>query len=244
MFKWIFMILLLPAFTFSITAEEIVRAVDRNMVFDNETGKAVMIIDREGKKMTKTFIMYAKKRGEGNESFSEFTNPEDTGTKYLKIDNELWIYLPDADDILKISGHMLRQGMMGSDISYEDMMRNEDLFSRYAAVMTGETNIDGIKCYDVTITAKVEDVTYYKERLLVDETRMVELERDLYAKSGRLLKVFSQKGIKDYNGRYYPTIITVKDMKREDSLTTIELKDLDFDTPLSQEIFSRQNLKK
>ena len=36
--------------------------------------------------------------------------------------------------------------------------------------MTGETNIDGIKCYDVTITAKVEDVTYYKERLLVDET--------------------------------------------------------------------------
>ena len=33
------------------------------MVFDNETGKAVMIIDREGKKMTKTFIMYAKKKG-------------------------------------------------------------------------------------------------------------------------------------------------------------------------------------
>ena len=29
---------------------------------------------------------------------------------------------------------MLRQGMMGSDISYEDMMRNEDLFSRYTAV--------------------------------------------------------------------------------------------------------------
>jgi outer membrane lipoprotein-sorting protein len=238
------MILLIPAFTFSITAEEIVRSVDRNMVFDNETGKAVMIIDREGKKMTKTFVMYAKKKGGGNESFSEFTNPEDRGTKYLKIDNELWIYLPDADDILKISGHMLRQGMMGSDISYEDMMRNEDMFSRYTAVMTGETNIDGIICYDVTITAKVEDVTYYKERLLVDEQRMVELERDLYAKSGRLLKVFSQKGIKDYNGRYYPTVITVKDMKREDSLTTIELKDLDFDTPLSQEIFTRQNLKK
>jgi outer membrane lipoprotein-sorting protein len=188
--------------------------------------------------------MFAKKRGAGNESFSEFTNPEDAGTKYLKIDNELWIYLPDADDILKISGHMLRQGMMGSDISYEDMMRNEDMFSRYTAVLTGETNIDGTTCYDVTITAKVEDVTYYKERLFVDEQRMVELERDLYAKSGRLLKVFSEKGIQNYNGRYYPTIITVKDMKREDSLTTIELKDLDFDAPLSQSIFSRQNLKK
>ena len=25
-------------------------------------------------------------------------------------------------DILKISGHMLRKGMMGSDVSYEDML--------------------------------------------------------------------------------------------------------------------------
>ncbi len=244
MIKWLLILLLAPAFSFSITAEEIVRAVDKNMVFDNEKGTAVMIINREGKKISKTFNLYARKKGDGNESFSEFTNPEDKGTKYLKIDNELWIYLPDADDVLKISGHMLRQGMMGSDISYEDMMRNEDLFSRYSAVMTGETNIEGVKCYDVTITAKVEDVSYYRERLVVDEERMVELERDLYAKSGRLLKIFSQKGIKSFNGRFYPTIITVKDMKREDSLTTIELQNLDFETSLPQGIFSRQNLKK
>ncbi len=244
MLKLLSALILIPAFSFSITAEEIVKSVDRNMVFDSEKGSAVMVISREGKKLTKTFTLLAKKRGEGNESFAEFTNPEDKGTKYLKIDNELWIYLPDADDILKISGHMLRQGMMGSDISYEDMMRNEDLASRYSAVISGETNLDGAKCYDVILTAKVEDVTYYRERILVDEDRMIELERDLYAKSGRLLKIFSQKGIQSFNGRYYPTIITVRDMKREDSLTTVELQNLEFDIPIEQGVFSRQNLKK
>ncbi len=244
MMKWLPVLLLAPAFVFSITAEEIVRAVDKNMVFDTEKGSAVMTINREGKKLTKTMTLVGKKRGNSNESFFEFTNPEDKGTKYLKIDNELWIYLPDADDVLKISGHMLRQGMMGSDISYEDMMRDEDYISRYSAVIYGETNVGGVKCYDVVLTAKVEDVTYYKERLLVDEEKMVEVERDLYAKSGRLLKIFSQGGIQTFKGRYYPTKFTVRDMKREDSLTTIELQSLEFDIPLSQELFSRQNLKK
>ncbi len=237
-------LLLLPGLSFSITAGEIVSSIDKNMVFDTEKAKAVMVINREGKKLTKTMVITGEKKGKGNEFFIEFTNPEDKGVKYLKIDNEMWIYLPDADDILKISGHMLRQGMMGSDVSYEDMMRDEDYLSRYSCVMEIETNVGGSKCYAVVLTAKVEDVTYYRERLVVDEEKMVAVERDLYAKSGRLLKIFTQGGIKSFKGRYYPTFLTIRDMTRVDSLTTIEMSDLEFDISLPGGVFSKQNLKK
>jgi outer membrane lipoprotein-sorting protein len=242
--KWMIIFLIIPIFSFSITAEEIVRAIDKNMVFDTEKASAAMTINREGKKLVKTMTMVGEKRGSGNEFFLVFTNPEDRGVKYLKIDNELWIYLPDADDILKISGHMLRQGMMGSDISYEDMMRDEDYWTRYSSVLQGETNINDVKCYDIVLTARVQDVTYYKERLVVDEEKMVALERDLYAKSGRLLKIFSQGGIQSFNGRYYPTFITVRDMTRENSITTVELSGIEFDVKLPDGVFSKQNLKK
>jgi outer membrane lipoprotein-sorting protein len=234
--------LLLPVLAFSLTADEIIKMVDRNQVFDTQKTTAVMIVDRDGKKMTKKMIMYGMKAG--NKFFVEFTNPEDKGVKYLKLDNELWIYLPDADDIMKISGHMLRQGMMGSDISYEDMMRDEDYQSKYKSTIIGETNVDGMKCYDIELIAKVEDVTYFKERILVDEERMVAVERDLYAKSGRLLKKFAQSEIQSFKGRYYPTKITIRDMKRENSVTTVELSNLEFDIPISKGVFTRQNLKK
>jgi outer membrane lipoprotein-sorting protein len=156
--QWIFLFIFVPVLSFSITADDIIKNVDRNQVFDSQKGRMVMVIDRDGKKMMKEMISYGVK--EGNKFFVEFTNPEDKGVKYLKLDNELWIYLPDADDIMKISGHMLRQGMMGSDISYEDMMNDEEQQKKYHSVIVAETNVNGTLCYDIELTAKVEDGTY------------------------------------------------------------------------------------
>jgi len=240
--RWIFSLLLLPAIAFPLTADEIIKKVDKNQVFETQKASATMIIDRDGKKLTKKMIMYGMK--EGDKFFVEFTNPEDKGVKYLKINKELWIYFPDADDIMKISGHMLRQGMMGSDISYEDMLSDDDYHSKYSSRLIGETNVSGIACYDIELTAKVTDVTYYKERLLIDKEKMVAIELDLYAKSGRLLKKMTQTDIQIFNGRYYPTRLTIRDMKRENSLTTVVLSDVEFDIPLSESIFTRKNLKK
>ena len=43
-------------------------------------------------------------------SLIEFTNPRDRGTKYLKRGDELWMFFPDAEDLVRISGHMLNRG--------------------------------------------------------------------------------------------------------------------------------------
>lgn len=239
---WIFLILILPVYSFAITADEIVKQVDKNQVFSSRKGKAVMTIEREGKKLIKTMNVWGIK--EGDKSFSEFTNPEDNGVKYLKLSNELWIYFPDADDVMKISGHMLRQGMMGSDISYEDMLSDYDFQSKYQSVLNEETNVSGVACYDVVLTAKVEDITYYKRRIFVDKEKMVAIELDLFAKSGRPLKKVIQTDIQEYSGRYFPAKIIFKDLKRENSLTTVEFKNLVFDSDVPASIFSRQNLKK
>lgn len=242
MFRLAMIAVLAPVLIHALTAEDIIRQVDQNQVFETQKGRAVMVIDRDGRKMTKKMVTYGMK--EGNRFFVEFLNPEDKGVKYLKIKNELWIYLPDADDIMKISGHMLRQGMMGSDLSYEDMLSDEELEKKYRAELKGEQIVDGVSCYNIELTAKVEDVTYYRQRMLVDKTRLVPLEYDLYAKSGRLLKRFSQSGIRKFGDRYFPTKIEIRDMKRKDSVTSLEYFDLEFDKPLPARLFTRQNLRK
>jgi len=67
----------------------------------------------------------------------EFTNPQDKGTRYLKIGKELWIYFPSEQDMVKISGHMLKEGMMGSDVSYEDALETDALHKKYSAAVAG-----------------------------------------------------------------------------------------------------------
>ncbi len=78
----------------------------------------------------------------------QFTNPEDLGTKYLMIGENLWIYFPSENDIVKISGHLLKDGMMGSDVSYEDALKSDDLQNKYSITIEGDTTLTEM-CYQI-----------------------------------------------------------------------------------------------
>ena len=59
---------------------------------------------------------------EGKSAFTEYLAPaREKGTKMLKLEDKLWIFSPSTDRTIQISGHMLRQSVMGSDLSYEDI---------------------------------------------------------------------------------------------------------------------------
>lgn len=232
----------IPTLSFGLTAKEIIKKVDRNEVYTTQKFEAVMTIERgTRKKLVKNFEGYGRKQG--NVSFMEFTNPEDKGVKYLKKENEMWIYFPDADDVMKISGHMLRQGMMGSDISYEDMLENDELDEKYTSSLLAETNIDGHSCYTINLKAKVDNVTYDREVLYVDKSKFTPRRIEMYARGGRLLKVMELKNIKNYGSRKVATKIVIKDMRKRNSETTIEFKSISFDISVPSRVFTRQYLK-
>lgn len=226
----------------SLSANEILKKIDDNLIFNTIKSLAKMTIEIGETKIVKEFILYGKKQGD--KFFIEFINPEDKGVKYLKIKNELWIYFPDADDIMKISGHMLRQGMMGSDLSYEDLLSDEELRSKYESTILGDTIYESDKCYILQLTAINEDVTYYSERLIVSKEKFIPLEIELLTKSGRIIKKIKEDGIMNFNGRYFPTIIKITDLRKKNSVTTIEYKEIYFDIHIKDEIFTKQNLKR
>ena len=66
----------------------------------------------------------------------------------LKIGDQLWIYSPSTDRTIQIAGHMLRQSVMGSDMSYEDMMEDPVLTHHYTPKVTGEEDLAGTECLD------------------------------------------------------------------------------------------------
>jgi outer membrane lipoprotein-sorting protein len=240
LFPFLLFPLLLSAQTPQPTADEIIAKIDANQTFNTEKYSAKMIISKGSRKIIKTFNGYAMRAGK--KSFMNFTNPEDRGVKYLKIGDDLWIYLPDAQDSLKISGHMLRQGMMGSDLSYEDMLSSDKLQDRYLSRIIGKTNIDGKSCTTLEMTAKVENVTYFKRTASVDDELFIVRRVGLYAKTGRLLKQMEFDTVKEFSGRFLATRFTVRDMIRANTSTVIEFTDLALDAPLGESAFSRSVL--
>ena len=115
---------------FCLTGLDILNKVDLNMTYDSARMESRMVINVRGDIRTKKIISYSK----GNDkSYWEFTYPaRDKGVKYLKMNGNMWIYMPSIEKIIKIAGHMLRQSMMGSDFSYEDALESSKLRDKYS----------------------------------------------------------------------------------------------------------------
>ena len=134
------MMIILPVSVWSQipTGPELLKKMDENLIADNRSATYTMIV--HGRRRDRT--MTIKSWVEGSEkSFSEYFAPaREKGTKMLKLGDQLWMYSPQSDRIIRIAGHMLRQSMMGSDFSYEDMMEDRSLKETYdAEVMGSET---------------------------------------------------------------------------------------------------------
>ena len=162
----------------------------------------------------------------------------------LKLGDELWIYLPDADRIIKIAGHMLRRSMMGSDISYEDFMEDQKLSDIYDVQIEAGEKIDGRPCYVLKLTAKTKKVTYNSRKMWIDQERFLPLKEERFAKSGKLLKRLTIDEVFKTGNRWYPKKMTFKDVLQRGQGTVFIIDSMEFNVKIPLHIFSKASLRK
>jgi outer membrane lipoprotein-sorting protein len=232
----------LATHSFAMTGEQILEKMDDNRDHRTVSAKATMEIHVGEEVRTKT--MRIRGVTEGSLSVVEFTNPEDRGTKYLMRGDDLWIYFPDEDDVVKISGHMLKEGMMGSDVSYEDALEADLLSGKYDISVAGEDTLDGKPCSIVELDAKVRDVPYYKRKMWVDKETFVAWKEERYAKSGKLLKVARVLEVEPVGGRHFPVKSEMVHALRKDSKTIFEMRDIELDVEMDRDLFTLRYLRR
>jgi len=222
-------------------AEEILENVENNISSDNRIFESTMII--HGTRTNRTITATTYSVGD-KQSFTEYLSPaREQGTKMLKLENQLWIYSPSSDRTIQISGHMLRQSVMGSDLSYEDMMDDRKLTEVYSATVAGEEVIDGRNTWILELTAKVSNVAYYSRKMWIDTERYVPLREELYARSGQLLKRTTLSDVKMIEGRWFPTKIIYKDILKQGDGTEFNITSVKFNQPIPDYIFTKAALK-
>lgn len=225
-----------------LTADEILDKVDQNMVSTSVISEAKMIIHNKDRIDTKIMKSWGvgKKKG-----FTEFTAPSrDKGTKYLRVDDNLWMYLPSVEKVIKLSGHLLRQSMMGSDFSYEDALDRLKLRDDYSVEIIGDEEYNGEQCYVLELTATHKEVTYYRRKIWVDKKKFIGIKSELYAKTGKLLKEMTVQKVEEFDGRYYPVHSTMENKLRKNSKTEFIVTSIEFDADIPESVFSRRNLEK
>ena len=224
------------------SGEQVLQRVDANMTSETRIIVSRMII--HGRRRSRTVESRSWAKGE-DAAFTEYLAPaREKGTKMLKLSDRLWVYSPHTDRIIQLSGHMLRQSVMGSDLSYEDMMDDPHLANLYSAVVTGREVVAERMCWVLQLTAKKKDVAYQSRKLWVDQERYVPVQQELYAKGGRLLKRMELTHFKQMNRRWYPMRMVFKDMLRAGKGTEFVVESIEFDAAIPEHMLSKAALRR
>ncbi|HBD94912.1 MAG TPA: outer membrane lipoprotein-sorting protein [Spirochaetia bacterium] len=226
---------------FAQSAEEIINRVDNNEVYDSIRYEGEMLIRLSGKEYKKSFFSYGK--GTQN-SFMEFTNPDDEGTRYLKKDGKLFVYSPDTETVMPITGHMLKESIMGSDMSYEDTIDNDKLTVRYSVKIIEESELDSKNVWVVELNAKKRTESYPKQMMWIDKETYSVLKAELFALSGAKLKETRNLNFKKFGNRYFPTESEMRDLLRKDSKTVFKMIKIELDVDIPDSMFSLRNLER
>ncbi|MBT4684989.1 MAG: outer membrane lipoprotein-sorting protein [Candidatus Marinimicrobia bacterium] len=242
-------IIIFLSFTFlfaqadDMSVKDIIEAMDNNLNAKSRILTSKMIV--HGRRSSRT--IESKNWVVGiDKAFTKYLSPpREEGTIMLKDGDKLWTYSPQSDRVIQISGHMLRQSVMGSDMSYNDMMEDRPLVELYEATLEGSVEIDGRVHWIMLLEAKVKGLSYPMRRAWIDKKYLLPMKEELYAKSGKLLKTSTMDGIKKVQGRWFPSRFIYKDeLKRNSKGTEWLIDEIAFDIDIPESRFSKALLRK
>ncbi len=227
------------AAAWAISAEEIIEKMEENQVYESARSEGEMIInDRFGVKRI-TFVSWAQ----GTEkSLLEFTSRQERGQKILRTEDEIYLYFPDAAEVIRLQGAALRDSVLGSDFSYEDMTGDKGLLDDYRVKLLGSEEAEGVDCYKIEMEAKSRNVPYPSQIIWVDKERFVGIKVHKFSLSGKLLKEMFVKEFVEKKGKIIPVHMVMKDAMKRAGSTEFYIEELDLDIRVPDSKFSLEEL--
>lgn len=219
-------------------AKWIIDRMEDVMDYDTLSFNAVMKNNDKLGETSMSFTAYQK--GDGD-TLLLVTSGLDKGQKILRLDDEIFIYYPDADEIVRLSGSGLKNSFLGSDFSYEDLTGDDDYDERYSYELLGEEEYEGAECYRILFIAKKLSETYQREEMLIDKDRFVPLKQSLFSKSGKLLKEIFYS---DYTSDLplYPTMVKTQNAIKKSNSSELRISALSFNDKLNESLFEKEEL--
>ena len=222
---------------FSMTVDEVMERVEKNMVRTEATYLSTMnVVSEDGERVMqmKTYV-----KDEGNVLVEILESSEGGKSRFLKKDDAMWLYIPAAGRSVLIKGHMLKEGFMGSDFSYEDISENRKLRDIYDI----ELEEDSLY-YVLTMTAKVDNAPYKLKKSYVMKDAFLPKKEEIFSSSKRLLKEFEIEDYKEISGMNVPTKIVMRDLLQKNNSTVITYDKIDLTTKIPDSYFTKTYLER
>jgi hypothetical protein len=165
---------------------------------------------------------------------------KEKGVATLKIDQEVWNYLPKVDRTIKVPPSMMGGSWMGSHITNNDLVKAAHTDEDYDFTLLAE---DATSWTIEALPKPNAAVIWGKIVYLLEKQRRVPIEVGYYDEEMVEVRKLVFDRVVPLDNRFVPLRMTVVPLDKPDEKTILDYGRLEFNIPLKESFFSLRNLK-
>ncbi len=225
-----------------LTAEDILNKVDDLYRGDSSRGKMTMQIVTEHWSRTLTASFWTQ--GKKNSLVRILSPAKEKGMATLRVDNDIWNYLPKVNRTIKVPSSMMSQSWMGSHFTNDDIVRESRMADDYDFSITFQGKRDGEDIIEITCIPKPDAaIVWGKLILVVRASNYLPLEMTYYDEDMKLARTFSFSDMQMVGDREIPMVLTVTPADKPNETTVVTYNSIEFGVDIGNDIFTLRNLQ-
>jgi hypothetical protein len=167
---------------------------------------------------------------------------KDAGIATLKVDQNLWNYLPKVDRTMKVPAGMMGGSWMGSHVSNDDLVRESRLSEDYTAKIIGRPT-DPAGVWVVELVPRPTAPVVWGKVVATVRPDKLPVKVEYFDEKGALVRTMTFADYQTFGTRTMPTTMTLVPADKPGEFTRLRYLDVNLDARFSPETFTLQALK-
>ena len=207
-----------------------------------ESSQGVMEMHVKTKRYERTMRMEMWAQGEERTLIRILAPAKDAGIATLKVDNNIWNYLPKVDRTMKVPAGMMSGNWMGSHFSNNDLVKDSRLSEDFTATLS-EKPIDGAGFYVVSLVPKPDAAIVWGKIVVRIQPDKKPVAITYFDEDGTLMRTMSFEDYREFDGKVAPGTMTLIPANKPGEFTKFTYVSLDFDVEIPDSTFTLQALR-
>ena len=223
------------------TVEELLRATDDTN--RGQSSEAVIAMEVKTSRYERTMEMIAWSKGTEKSLIRILKPAKDAGVATLKVEENLWNYLPKVDRTMKVPSGMMGSNWMGSHLTNDDLVREARLSEDFTYELTAKP-ANGEGNYVVTCVPNPDAPVVWGKVVVEVRPDKVPVKIDYFDEGGELVRTMEYSNVQMVDGQLSPLTFRLVPHDKPGEYTQMSFSSLKLNVALDDSLFSLQALKK
>ena len=162
----------------------------------------------------------------------------------LRVDNNVWNYMPKVKRVVKIPSSMMSSSWMGSHFTNDDLVKQSRMVIDYDFSITYEGLRDGVDIVEIScIPKKNAAVVWGKVEVIVYRNDFIPLSIVYYDEDLKLSRTLKFSNIQVLGGKKIPLQMKMVPTDEPEESTAILWEKIEFDIVIKDDFFSLRKLQ-